>query len=132
MTDGHSITEPQFLSITPQFAVSDVVATSRYYVDVLGFVSRGFYGDPPVFAIVSVAQSNCFSIRIQAAWGGHAFVHWATLMLTFVSAELTRSQKSFGPAARESRKDPLTESTECVRLSLRIAMISELPLGKNC
>lgn len=60
MTDSHSIVEPQFHSVTPQFTVSDVVATSRYYVDVLGFVSRGFYGDPPVFAIVSRGAIELF------------------------------------------------------------------------
>ena len=44
---------PAFLSVAPQFTVPDVVAASNYYCDVLGFKSLGFFGSPPVFAIVA-------------------------------------------------------------------------------
>ena len=40
------------LGIVPQFTVPDVVATAEYYRDVWGFNLRGYWADPPVFAIV--------------------------------------------------------------------------------
>lgn len=39
--------------IAPQFVVADVVATSEYYRDVLGFEILGFFADPPVYAMVA-------------------------------------------------------------------------------
>jgi catechol 2,3-dioxygenase-like lactoylglutathione lyase family enzyme len=36
--------------IAPNFIVPDVVATAKYYSDVLGFTSVRYDGDPPVFA----------------------------------------------------------------------------------
>ena len=44
--------EPQVLGIVPQFTVPDVVKTAEYYRDVWGFTLRGYWQDPPVFAIV--------------------------------------------------------------------------------
>ena len=41
-----------FKSIAPSFVVSEVVATAEYYRDVLGFEILGYFGDPPVFAMV--------------------------------------------------------------------------------
>src|ERR1700730_3412666 len=38
--------------IAPNFIVPDVVATAKYYCDVLGFTSVRYDGDPPVFALV--------------------------------------------------------------------------------
>jgi predicted enzyme related to lactoylglutathione lyase len=38
--------------IAPNFIVPDVVATAKYYCDVLGFTSVSYDGDPPVFALV--------------------------------------------------------------------------------
>jgi catechol 2,3-dioxygenase-like lactoylglutathione lyase family enzyme len=38
--------------ISPQFVVPDVVAAAEYYRDVLGFHIRGYFLDPPVYAIV--------------------------------------------------------------------------------
>jgi hypothetical protein len=52
--------QAQFHSISPQFTVPDVVATVKYYVDLLGFVNRGFFGDPPVFGIVSRGAIEIF------------------------------------------------------------------------
>jgi len=40
-------------SVAPQFTVSDVVRTAEYYRDVFGFEIRGYWGEPPVFAIVA-------------------------------------------------------------------------------
>lgn len=40
-------------AICPQFAVPDVVAAAEYYRDRLGFRIRGYWREPPVFAIVA-------------------------------------------------------------------------------
>jgi Glyoxalase/Bleomycin resistance protein/Dioxygenase superfamily len=40
-------------SICPHFVVPDVVASAEHYRDVLGFKIRGYWLDPPVFAIVA-------------------------------------------------------------------------------
>ena len=37
----------------PTFVVPDVVKTAEYYRDVLGFEIRGYFLDPPVFAMVA-------------------------------------------------------------------------------
>jgi len=42
----------KFTGLAPQFVVPDVVATAEYYRDKLGFEIRGYFLDPPVFAIV--------------------------------------------------------------------------------
>ena len=39
--------------ISPQFVVPDVVAAAEYYRDVLGFRIRGYFLDPPIYAIVA-------------------------------------------------------------------------------
>lgn len=39
-------------SIAPQFVVPDVVRAADYYVAKLGFTNRGYFLDPPVYAIV--------------------------------------------------------------------------------
>lgn len=46
-------TSATFRSIAPSFVVSDVVTTAEYYRDVLGFKILGYFGDPPVFAMVA-------------------------------------------------------------------------------
>lgn len=49
-----------FLGITPQFTVPDVVRTAEYYRDVLGYGIRGYWMDPPVFAIVERNGTSVF------------------------------------------------------------------------
>lgn len=44
---------PRLKAICPQFAVPDVVAAAEYYRDKLGFRIRGYWFEPPVFAIVA-------------------------------------------------------------------------------
>jgi len=39
--------------IAPQFVVPDVVRAAEHYRDALGFTIADYFGDPPVFAIVS-------------------------------------------------------------------------------
>lgn len=41
-----------FHSVSPQFAVTDVVKTAEYYRDSLGFEILGYWLDPPVYVIV--------------------------------------------------------------------------------
>ncbi len=52
MTTEFANTQPAFRSVAPQFTVPDVVAASNYYCDVLGFEHLGYFGSPPVFAMV--------------------------------------------------------------------------------
>jgi len=51
---AHEPTPPvgRFQSIVPQFTVPDVVRTAEYYRDVWGFNILGYWGNPPLFAIV--------------------------------------------------------------------------------
>ena len=42
----------RFRSVVPQFTVTDVVRTAEYYRDVWGFNIVGYWGDPPLFAII--------------------------------------------------------------------------------
>ncbi|MFN6964317.1 MAG: glyoxalase superfamily protein [Pyrinomonadaceae bacterium] len=39
-------------SVAPQLVVSDAVAAAEYYRDRLGFEILGYFGEPPVYAIV--------------------------------------------------------------------------------
>ena len=41
-----------FKSIAPSFVVTDAVVTAEYYRDILGFAILGYFGEPPVFAMV--------------------------------------------------------------------------------
>lgn len=43
----------RFKSIAPQLVVADVVETAEYYRDQLGFKILGFFGEPPVYAMVA-------------------------------------------------------------------------------
>jgi catechol 2,3-dioxygenase-like lactoylglutathione lyase family enzyme len=43
----------KFKRIATQFVVDDVVRTAEYYRDVLGFEMLGYFGDPPVYAMVA-------------------------------------------------------------------------------
>ena len=40
-------------SVAPQLVVEDVVATTEYYRDFLGFKILGYWAEPPVYSIVS-------------------------------------------------------------------------------
>lgn len=42
----------EFAGLAPQFVVTDVVKTAEYYHDKLGFEILGFFGEPPVYAMV--------------------------------------------------------------------------------
>lgn len=46
------MSHPIFRSIAPQFVVLDVVRTSEWYRDNLGFEILGYFLEPPVYAIV--------------------------------------------------------------------------------
>jgi uncharacterized glyoxalase superfamily protein PhnB len=48
----------RFHSIAPQFVVPDVIRTSEWYRDNLGFEIMGYFLDPPVYCIVSRGDVN--------------------------------------------------------------------------
>lgn len=60
---------PEFLRATPIFTVPDVVEASRYYVEVLGFENRGFFGTPPVFAMLGRGPAEIYFNQDPAARG---------------------------------------------------------------
>jgi catechol 2,3-dioxygenase-like lactoylglutathione lyase family enzyme len=75
---------PGFLTVAPQFTVPDVVAAASYYCDVLGFENRGFFGTPPVFAMLGRGSVEFFfnqgrgavgELGPRAAAGYDAYVH---------------------------------------------------------
>jgi hypothetical protein len=48
----------QFKAINPHFVVGDVVAEAEHYRDILGFKILGYFGQPPVFAMVARDQAE--------------------------------------------------------------------------
>ena len=52
-----------FLAAVPQFTVADLIGTTEYYRDVLGFNIEGYFADPPVFGIVSRDYVQVFFSR---------------------------------------------------------------------
>jgi predicted enzyme related to lactoylglutathione lyase len=53
MADPQNRSVVECRMISPQFVVPDVVAAAEYYRDVLGFRIRGYFLDPPIYAIVA-------------------------------------------------------------------------------
>ncbi len=43
----------KLIAICPQFVVPDVVLAAEYYRDTFGFRIHAYWGDPPIFTIVS-------------------------------------------------------------------------------
>ena len=52
MSEAKPVPAAQLTSISPSFAVPDVVVAAEYYRDKLGFQILGYFLDPPVYAIV--------------------------------------------------------------------------------
>ena len=100
---------PGFLTASPQFTVPDVVAAATYYCDGLGFENRGFFGTPPVFAMLGRGDVEFFfnqspdvagRIRPRAAVGYDAYIHITGLDL--LVDELTKRGATIveGPVER--------------------------------
>ena len=53
MAEAPTRSAVRLTNISPQFVVADVIAAAEYHRDVLGFKIRGYFLDPPVYAIVS-------------------------------------------------------------------------------
>src|SRR5215510_1384755 len=53
VTTTCSTASSRLKGIAPQFVVPDVVRAAEHYRDALGFTIADYFGDPPVFAIVS-------------------------------------------------------------------------------
>ncbi len=87
---------PCFKTATPQFSVSNVVATAEYYRKTLGFEVRGFLGDPPVFATVGRDGVEIFFNQLPP---GHATTRVAAYCSTTPARSL--SATTFGSESRE-------------------------------
>ena len=53
MTTTSATASSRLKGIAPQFVVANVVRAAEHYRDALGFTIADYFGDPPVFAIVS-------------------------------------------------------------------------------
>ncbi len=98
-----------FLTVAPQFTVPDVVAAASYYKDVLGFETRGFFGEPPVFAMVGRGAVEFFfnqspgmvgQARERAAVGYDAYIHVTGVDQLFAELAGRGARVIEGPASR--------------------------------
>lgn len=53
MTTTSKTAASRLKGIAPQFVVADAVRAAEHYRDALGFTIVDYFGDPPIFAIVS-------------------------------------------------------------------------------
>lgn len=60
----------QVRAVSPFLLVRDVKRAAAYYSDVLGFTTRGFWGDPPMFAI---ADRDGISVMLRQVKADEAF-----------------------------------------------------------
>jgi catechol 2,3-dioxygenase-like lactoylglutathione lyase family enzyme len=63
MSSSEAVGIIRFEGAVPQFTAPDVVQTAEYYRDVLGFNIAGYWGEPPVFAIVGRDKVELFFNR---------------------------------------------------------------------
>jgi hypothetical protein len=52
-------------AINPHFIVRDVVTTAEHYRDILGFQILGYFGNPPVFAMVARDQAEIHFGKVE-------------------------------------------------------------------
>lgn len=99
----------RFETAIPQFTVSDVVRTAEHYRDVLGFRIEGYWGTPPVFAIVSRDRARMFfnradgtSVRTGRAEGAYD-AYFDVVGVEALAEELRRRGAEIleGPEARD-------------------------------
>jgi catechol 2,3-dioxygenase-like lactoylglutathione lyase family enzyme len=64
-------TPPRFAAAVPQFSVSDVLATVRYYRDRLGFDIGDLVADPPEWGAVGRDDVELFFNRLPTGASGH-------------------------------------------------------------
>jgi hypothetical protein len=106
------VSEVRFEAAVPQFTVSDIVHTAEYYRDVLGFQIAGYWGEPPVFAIVWRDKVEVFFSRAdqsEVKTGRARFAYDAYVRIRGVeglAAELRTKGADIieGPVAREYRQ----------------------------
>jgi predicted enzyme related to lactoylglutathione lyase len=108
--DEQTPTVGRFQAIVPQFTVPDVVRTAEYYRDVWGFRIVGYWGDPPVFAIVErdgieffFNQANPGTTPRSGRAQGAYDVYLRVSGLDVLAAELTERGAAIleGPVLRE-------------------------------
>ncbi|HVS14236.1 MAG TPA: VOC family protein [Thermoanaerobaculia bacterium] len=100
----------ELLEAISQFTVPDVVRTAEYYRDVLGFEIRGYWRQPPVFAIVQRGKARLFfnqadsevSPRIGRAEGAYD-VYFEVMGVDALATELRAAGAEIleGPETRE-------------------------------
>lgn len=99
----------KFHTIVPQFTVADVIATARYYTDVLGFETRGFFGEPPVFTMVARDPIEIFfnqdanaagKPRVRAAGAYDAYIHMSGVDALFTELRSRGARIIEGPDDR--------------------------------
>lgn len=66
----------QVRAVSPFLLVRDVKRAAAYYSDVLGFAVRGFWGDPPMFAIT---DRDNISVMLRQVKANETFQANATL-----------------------------------------------------
>ena len=102
-------TAPAFLSVAPHFTVPDVVAASKYWCDVLGFRNLGFFGNPPVFAMVGRGPVEFFfnqdpqaagQKRVRAAVAYDAYIRVKGLDRLFEEISARGAKIIEGPLTR--------------------------------
>ena len=65
MAEVKPVATAQLRSISPSFAVPDVVVAAEYYRDKLGFEILGYFLDPPVYGIVGRDSARIHLGRIE-------------------------------------------------------------------
>ncbi|HEX7180687.1 MAG TPA: VOC family protein [Thermoanaerobaculia bacterium] len=106
----------RFEGAVPQFTVPDVVQTAEYYRDVLGFKIAGYWGTPPVFAIVWRDEVQLFFNRAEqseARTGRAPGAYDAYLRIIGVDA-LATELRSLGADILEGPVDRVYEQRELV------------------
>ena len=116
-TSTTATARPRFKAAMPQFSVSDLMATADYYRDTLGFEVRGFFGEPPVFAMVGRDNVEIFfnqlppghsTARVRAPVAYDAYLH-----VTNVDA-LAAELRAHGAAIREGPVDRSYQMREVI------------------
>ena len=116
MSSDAKTTIIRFEGAVPQFTVPDVVRTAEYYRDVLGFQIAGYWGTPPVFAIVWRDKIELFFNRAEqseARTGRAPGAYDAYLRIVGVDA-LATELRELGADILEGPVDRIYEQRELV------------------
>jgi|SRR6266478_4766772 len=122
------------IKISPNFIVPDVVATAKYYCDVLGFTSVRYDGDPPVFALVEWGDVSIMFksyLGVKTAISNqkvHEDVGWDVyLWVTDVQSACAESARMEDASCARSRRP----TTAVVNLRSKISTVSYFASASN-